>query len=123
VSQDTKMSSCVNIAGREVKRRQNFGYIGILLTIMTIYYFLSFEHINYLRSLVFIPSLLMAIPLLEARSETCIVNAFLGLKNMGEKYERERDSESLRYQKKESIVIILKGTLISLLITALMFMT
>ena len=123
MSQDTKMSSCVNIAGREVKRRQNFGYIGILLTIKTIYYFLSFEHINYLRSLVFIPSLLMAIPLLEARSETCIVNAFLGLKNMGEKYERERDSESLRYQKKESIVIILKGTLISLLITALMFMT
>ena len=123
MSQDTKMSSCVNIAGREVKRRQNFGYIGILLTIMTIYYFLSFEHINYLRSLVFIPSLLMAIPLLEARSETCIVNAFLGLKNMGERYERERDSESLRYQKKESIVIILKGTLISLLITALMFMT
>ena len=123
MSQDTKMSSCVNIAGREVKRRQNFGYIGILLTIMTIYYFLSFEHINYLKSLVFIPSLLMAIPLLEARSETCIVNAFLGLKNMGEKYERERDSESLRYQKKESIVIILKGILISLLITALMFMT
>ena len=116
------MSSCVNIAGREINRRQNFGYIGILLTIMTIFYFLSFEHINYLRALVFLPSLLMTIPLLEARSETCIVNAFLGLKNMGERYEREKDSESLRYQKKESIMIIIKGILISLLITGLMFM-
>ena len=116
------MSSCVNIAGREIKRRQNFGYIGILLTIITIFYFISFEHINYLRSLVFIPSMLMIIPLLEARSETCIVNAFLGLKNMGEKYEREKDSESLRHQKKESIMIIIKGILISLLITGLMFM-
>lgn len=116
------MSSCVNIAGREIKRRQNFGYIGILLTIMTVFYFLSFEHIYYLRSLVFLPSLLMTIPLLEARSETCIVNAFLGIKNMGEKYEREKDSESLRYQKKESIMIIIKGILISLLITGLMFM-
>ena len=116
------MSSCVNIAGREIKRRQNFGYIGILLTIMTVFYFLSFEHIYYLRSLVFLPSLLMTVPLLEARSETCIVNAFLGLKNIGEKYEREKDSESLRHQKKESIMIIIKGILISLLITGLMFM-
>ena len=116
------MSSCVNIAGREIKRRQNFGYIGILLTIMTVFYFLSFEHIYYLRSLIFLPSILMTVPLLEARSETCIVNAFLGLKNMGERYEREKDSESLRYQKKESIMIIIKGILISLLITGLMFM-
>ena len=116
------MSSCVNIAGREIKRRQNFGYIGILLTIMTVFYFLSFEHIYYLRSLIFFPSILMTVPLLEARSETCIVNAFLGLKNMGEKYEREKDSESLKNQKKESIVIIIKGILISLLITGLMFM-
>ena len=123
MSLDLKMSSCVNIAGREIKRRQNFGYIGILLTIMTVFYFLSFEHIYYFRSLVFLPSLLMTVPLLEARSETCIVNAFLGLKNMGERYEKERDSESLKYQKKESIVIILKGILISFLITALMFMT
>ena len=122
MSLDLKMSSCVNIAGREIKRRQNFGYIGILLTIMTVFYFLSFEHIYYLRSLIFLPSILMTVPLLEARSETCIVNAFLGLKNMGERYERERDSEALRYQKKESIVIILKGILISLLITGLMFM-
>ena len=116
------MSSCVNIAGVEIKRRQNFGYIGILLTIMTVFYFLSFEHIYYLRSLVFLPSLLMTVPLLEARSETCIVNAFLGLKNMGERYEREKDRESLRHQKKESIMIIIKGILISLLITGLMFM-
>ena len=122
MSLDLKMSSCVNIAGREIKRRQNFGYIGILLTIMTVFYFLSFEHIYYLRSLVFLPSLLMTVPLLEARSETCIVNAILGLKNMGEKYEREKDSESLRHQKKESIMIIIKGILISLLITGLMFM-
>ena len=116
------MSNCPNIAGREIKRRETFGHIGTLLTILTIIYFILFEHVNYIKCLVFIPAMLMTIPLLEARSETCIVNAFLGLKNMGERYEREKDSESLRYQKKESIMIIIKGILISLLITGLMFM-
>ena len=38
------------------------------------------------------------------------------------RYEREKDRESLRHQKKESIMIIIKGILISLLITGLMFM-
>tara|TARA_Y100000590_G_scaffold343199_1_gene392082 strand:- start:157 stop:360 length:204 start_codon:yes stop_codon:yes gene_type:complete len=64
--------------------------------------------------------MLMTIPLLEARSETCIVNAFFGVKNMGEKYEREKDGDSLRDQKKASLHIMIKGILISILITLFM---
>ncbi len=114
------MSNCPNIAGREIKRRETFGHIGTLLTILTIIYFILFEQVNYIKCLVFIPAMLMTIPLLEARSETCIVNAFFGVKNMGEKYEREKDGDSLRDQKKASLHIMIKGIIISILITLFM---
>ena len=63
----------------------------------------------------------MTIPLLEVKSETCVVNAFLGLKNMGEKYQRESDTDALKLQRSHSIKIIIQGIAISLIITGLSF--
>ena len=45
----------------------------------------------------------------------------MGIKHMGEKYERERDLEFLKTQKKRSIKIVVNGTLIATMITALVF--
>jgi hypothetical protein len=59
--------------------------------------------------------------LIEARDETCVVNAYLGIKNLGTKYEREKDKGFLNIQRKNSISIIMKGVLYSTLITIMMF--
>ena len=71
--------------------------------------------------LVFLPAIVMTISLLEASHKTCIVYSTMGIKNMGEKYERERDLEFLKTQKKRSIKIVVNGTLIATMITALVF--
>ena len=112
------MNACPNIAGREIKRRKNFTYVGSFLTILTILFTNYQGYEGFSRALVFFPAMLMMIPLLEARSKTCIVNAYLNLKNMGYKYEKEIDKDSLKVQRKESLKLIFKGSLISLVLTA-----
>ncbi len=113
------MKACPNIAGREVKRRKNFTYFGIILTLLTIAITLYQQYEGILRALVFIPAMSMIIPLLEVRSKTCIVNAFLGLKNMGHKYEKEKNEDFLKEQRKESLKLVAKGIFLSSLITIL----
>ena len=115
------MQSCPNIAGREIKRRMFFGYFGLFLTVILFIYILKYPASYFMKLMMFIVSMCMSIPLMEVRSETCVVNAFLGLKNMGDKYKRELDMDALRSQRKNSMVIIMKGVLLSLLITGLTF--
>ena len=115
------MNACPNIAGREIKRRITFGYIGLIMTLLVIGYVLFFESNIYLHVLIFFTSMSMAVPFFEVKSETCIVNAFLGLKNMGQKYQKEHDAGYLKIQRKTSFRIILKSILISLAITLIIF--
>ena len=115
------MDACPNIGGREIKRRTVFGYIGLSLTLLLIAYVVLFNDSEYLKGLIFITSLSTIIPFMEARSETCIVNAYYGVKNMGTKYQREEDMGLLKVQRKNSILIILKGILTCIVITGLMF--
>ena len=115
------MDACPNIAGREIKRRITFGYIGLIMTLLVIGYVLFFDANNYLHVLIFFTSMSFVVPFLEVKSETCIVNAFLGLKNMGQKYQKEHDAGYLKIQRKTSFRIILKSILISLAITLIIF--
>lgn len=114
------MNACPNIAGREIKRRKNFTYFGLFITLLTIALIVYQQYEGLLRALVFIPSMSMMIPLLEVKSKTCIVNAFLGLKNMGHKYEKEKNEDFLKEQRKESLKLVVKGIFLSSLITILM---
>ena len=107
------MEACPNIAGREIKRRITFGYIGIIMTLIVVGYVLFFDTNIYFQMLIFFSSMSMIVPFLEVKSETCIVNAFLGLKNMGQKYQKEHDAVYLKIQRKTSINIIIKSILIS----------
>ena len=113
------MDACPNIAGREIKRRITFGYIGLIMTLMVIVYILFFDANIYLHVLIFFTSMSMAVPFFEVKSETCIVNAFLGLKNMGQKYQKEHEAANLKIQRKTSISIIIKSILISCGLTIL----
>ena len=115
------MEACPNIAGREIKRRITFGYIGSIMTVLVIGYVLFFDTNIYLNGLIFFTSMSMVIPFLEVKSETCIVNAFLGLKNMGQKYQKEHDVAYLKIQRKTSLSIIIKSILISCVITIFIF--
>ena len=115
------MEACPNIAGREIKRRITFGYIGCVMTVLAIGYIFFFDTNIYLNGLIFFTSMSMVIPFLEVKSETCIVNAFLGLKNMGQKYQKEHDRDYLKIQRKASFRIILKSIFISIIITVVFF--
>ena len=115
------MEACPNIAGREIKRRITFGYIGFIMTVLVTGYVLFFDANIYLNGLIFFTSMSMVIPFLEVKSETCIVNAFLGLKNMGQKYQKEHDTGYLEIQRKISLIIIAKSLLISFGLTIIIF--
>ncbi len=115
------MEACPNIAGREIKRRIAFGYIGFIMTVLITGYILLFDANFYIKGLIFFTSMSMAIPFFEVKSETCIVNAFLGLKNMGQKYQKEQKPAYLKIQRKTSISIIIKSILISCGLTIIIF--
>jgi hypothetical protein len=115
------MESCPNIGGREIKFRAIFGYVGLSFSIILFAYISLYSTPQFLKALLFMTSMLMAIPFFEVKSETCVVNAFLGLKNMGKKYQKELNTESLSIQRSYSIKIILKGIIISSFITGLSF--
>ena len=115
------MEACPNIAGREIKRRITFGYIGLIMTVLITGFILLFDANFYVKGLIFFTSMSMAIPFFEVKSETCIVNALLGLKNMGQKYQKEHEAAYLKIQRKTSISIIIKSILISCGLTILIF--
>ena len=115
------MKACPNIAGREIRRRIIFGYIGLIMTVLVTSYVILFDANFYVKGLIFFTSMSMAIPFFEVKSETCIVNAFLGLKNMGQKYQKEHEAANLKIQRKTSISIIIKSILISCGLTILIF--
>tara|TARA_Y100001970_G_C14245141_1_gene867575 strand:- start:123 stop:476 length:354 start_codon:yes stop_codon:yes gene_type:complete len=114
------MKSCPNIDGNQVSYRKASGYISLALTLIFIY-FISINDIGFLMTLIFLPAIVMSISLLEASNKTCIVYSKMGIKHMGEKFERERDLEFLKIQKKRSFKIVVNGTLIATMITALVF--
>ena len=115
------MDTCPNIAGREIKRRITFGYIGLIITLLVICYVFFIDANIYLHGLIFFTSMSMVVPFLEVKSETCIVNAFLGLKNMGQEYQKEHDADYLKIQRKTSLNIIVKSILISFGLTIIIF--
>ena len=115
------MESCPNIAGGEIRRRLNIGYMGLAFTIVTIAYIIILKQ-DHLRFIVFFPGIIMTITFFEAWDKTCIVNAYFGIKNMGEKNHRERDADSLKVQRLQSVKIIVKAVLSAAILTAIIYL-
>ena len=115
------MESCPNIAGGEIRRRLNIGYMGLAFTIVTIAYIIILKQ-DHLRFIVFFPVILMTITFFEAWDKTCIVNAYFGIKNMGEKNHRERDADSLKVQRLQSVKIVVKAVLSAAILTAIIYL-
>ena len=115
------MESCPNIAGGEIRRRLNIGYMGLAFTIVTIAYIIILKQ-DHLRFIVFFPAIIMIITFFEAWDKTCIVNAYFGIKNMGEKNHRERDADSLKVQRLQSVKIVVKAVLSAAILTAIIYL-
>ena len=112
------MESCPNIGGGEIRRRLFMGYFGLILTIAVIVFTIIFNP-GQLRALVFLPALLMGITFFEAWDKTCIINAYFGIKNLGQKNQRERDFNSLIIQRTQSVKIIIKSIITAGVITVI----
>ena len=115
------MNSCPNIARKEIRKRLMIGYIGLFATIATILCILLFDQ-GHLWYLVFFPAILTTVTFFEVLDKTCIVYAYLGIKNMGEKYQREKESDFLKVQRLQSLKIIMKALVTALLITGIVYL-
>ena len=114
------MEGCPNIGGGEIRRRLFMGYLGFIFTITVIIYTIIIDPSKF-RVLVFFPSLLMSITFFEAWDKTCIINAYFGIKNLGQKNQRERDINSLKVQRSQSAKIILKGIITAVVTTVITY--
>ena len=114
------MERCPNIGGGEIRRRLSMGYLGLILTIAFIVFTIIFNP-GQLRGLVFFPALLMGITFFEARDKTCIINAYFGIKNLGQKNQREKDLNSLIIQRTQSVKIIIKSIITAGVITVITY--
>jgi|TARA_B110000438_G_scaffold32037_2_gene31553 hypothetical protein len=114
------MESCPNIGGKEIKKRFFATLFGLLLTIITGIY-ITFFNDGESGFLVIFPALIMGVSFFEVLDKTCIVNAYFGIKNMGDKNQRERDSTYLKIQRSRSTMIIAKGVFMSLVITVIFY--
>ena len=115
------MESCPNIGGGEIRRRLFMGYLGLILTTAVIVFTIIFNP-GQLRALVFFPALLMGITFFEAWDKTCIINAYFGIKNLGQKNQRERDLNSLIIQRTQSVKIIIKSIITAGVITVIIYL-
>ena len=114
------MNSCPNIGGKEITKRRNFIYIGVFITILTFFFIVNFDLKEFVF-LIFFPAFATGVVLFETMDNTCIVYSFLGIKNMGSKYEKERNEFFLKSQRIGSIIIILKGLLTGFVFTFLFY--
>ena len=115
------MSNCPNIDGNQISYRKISGYISLALVVIFIGCVFIFD-LGIWKILVFFPAIVMSVSLLEASNKTCIVYSSIGIKHMGQKYEREKDTEFLKQQRLRSVKIVMSGTTFSLLLTYLVYL-
>ena len=63
----------------------------------------------------------MGITFFEALDKTCIINAYFGIKNLGEKNQREREIISLKIQRTQSVKINLKSIITAVVTTVITY--
>ncbi len=113
--------TCPNIGGNEIIKRRVFTYLGLFATLTTLvvnFYIYPFEVFYYVM---FIVVSGMLLTFFEVKEETCIVNAFLGVENMGHEFQKVDDKNSLWTQRKNSIRIIIMTLILSSLITFVVY--
>tara|TARA_S200000501_G_scaffold73009_1_gene64956 strand:+ start:24603 stop:24953 length:351 start_codon:yes stop_codon:yes gene_type:complete len=114
------MNACPNINGKEVRMRLRIGYLSTFVALVFIAYSII-TNLGIWRLLVFLPAATASIVIFEVIEKTCVVYSVIGVKNMGEKYQKEDSLNALKIQRAKSLFIMIKGALLGVIITALTY--
>lgn len=107
-----------NIGKEEIKKRNQVGIAGLVLTVLIYFIFVYFEVSKEVRFLVFIPAVISAIGLLQARMRFCVYYGFAEMFNfdsLGKSNEVKND-EFVRKDKKRARSIIYSAVLIGIVV-------
>jgi hypothetical protein len=120
-----KSGSC-NIGDVEIQQRRRLGYIGLILTIITIIIYLTLVYSINIPSivgiLVFIPAEMFTIGLLQARKKFCAAYGLAHQQNVSLKLgvtQQIENEDSRRKDRNKAFGIIFQSILYALIITIL----
>lgn len=110
-----------NIGPAEIKKRRQGGYIGLGLTALVLILLVGFHAPTTSRFLIFIPMMLASIGFLQSRLHFCVGFAASGLFNVGAAVGQTEsvDQVEFRAQDRRKAILILGGSLLISLVTAL----
>jgi hypothetical protein len=112
-----------NIGEQEIKQRRRLGYLGVSLTIIgfTIYivgiYFFNLEPL--IGSLLFIPAMMGAIGLIQARKQFCAAYGFSKVYNVSSDLGltiKVEDNSAQKRDRKKALMIVIQSFLVSAVI-------
>jgi hypothetical protein len=106
-----------NIGKAEIKKRRQFGMIGLFLTAFTYSLFVYFDVSRGVRFLTFIPALISAIGFLQARMRFCVYDGFAEMFNFDSlgKSGKVENQDFVNKDKKRARLIIYASVLIGLI--------
>src|ERR1035437_1559422 len=108
-----------NIGKEEINKRNQFGIVGLILTVLTYSLFVYFDVSRGIRFLTFIPALISAIGFLQARMHFCVYYGLAEMFNfdsLGKSNKVEND-EFVRKDKKRARLIIYSSVLIGIIVS------
>lgn len=107
-----------NIGKEEIKKRNQVGIAGLVLTVLIYFIFVYFEVSKKVRFLIFIPAVITAIGFLQARMHFCVYYGFAEMFNfdlLGKSNKVEND-EFVKKDKKRARSIIYSAILIGIVV-------
>ena len=114
--------SC-NIGKREIRRRQTVAFMGLLLTLFTLFSFYRY-HVNRVDRLgIFFPMIMTSIGFLQARKKFCLAYGLSGLFNFGTfgNVQKVISPTDRALDRKTAITLLVQSTLLSTAVTAVIF--
>ena len=124
-----KSGSC-NIGEAEIQQRRRIGYIGLILTIITIISYLILVYTIKLTPIygiiVFIPAIMTTVGILQARRKFCAAYGLAHQQNVSLKLgvtQQVEDEQSRRKDRNKALKIIFESVVYALIITILTIIT
>ena len=115
------ISGACNIGPAEIKRRKQGALVGAILFAVTSFSFVITNAPRSTRLLVFIPALIFAVGIIQARRKFCVAYGFLGLFN----FEKTGDvrkitiNQDIANDRKYAVKLLLQSVFAAAVLTAL----
>ena len=115
---NTYIPGVCNIGKEETNKRKQVGIAGLILTILTYSLFVYFEVAKGVSFLIFIPAVISAVGLIQARMHFCVYYGLAEIFNFDSlgKSSKVENAESVKKDKKRARSIIYSAILIGIVI-------